>query len=77
MTEFVLSEALLDNCAGRAAEYDRENRFFSEDLDELRASQIPARCGATRFRRPWIVAQPDMPRTASVGTALRSDGAWR
>lgn len=39
MTEFVLSEALLDNCAGRAAEYDRENRFFFEDLEELRAAK--------------------------------------
>ena len=39
MTEFVLSEALLDNCAGRAAEYDRENRFFFEDLEELRATK--------------------------------------
>jgi alkylation response protein AidB-like acyl-CoA dehydrogenase len=39
MTGFVLSEALLDNCAGRAAEYDRENRFFFEDLEELRAAK--------------------------------------
>lgn len=31
-----LTEALLDNCASRAAAYDRENRFFSEDFDELR-----------------------------------------
>ena len=45
MTEFVLSEALLDNCAGRAAEYDRENRFFFEDLEELRAaSTCSLRC---------------------------------
>ena len=32
----VLSEALLDSCAGRTATYDRENRFFSEDFEELR-----------------------------------------
>ena len=39
MTEFILSETLLDNCARRAAEYDRENRFFFEDLEELRATK--------------------------------------
>jgi alkylation response protein AidB-like acyl-CoA dehydrogenase len=39
MTEVILSETLLDNCAGRAAEYDRENRFFFEDLEELRAAE--------------------------------------
>jgi alkylation response protein AidB-like acyl-CoA dehydrogenase len=32
----VLSEALLDSCAARTAIYDRENRFFSEDFEELR-----------------------------------------
>jgi alkylation response protein AidB-like acyl-CoA dehydrogenase len=31
-----LTEALLENCASRAPEYDRENRFFSEDFEELR-----------------------------------------
>jgi alkylation response protein AidB-like acyl-CoA dehydrogenase len=38
MTEFILSETLLDNCARRSAEYDRENRFFFEDLEELRSA---------------------------------------
>ncbi len=32
----VLSEALIDRCGDRAATYDRENRFFSEDFEELR-----------------------------------------
>src|SRR5713101_8229165 len=32
----VLSDDLLERCAGRAATYDRENRFFSEDFEELR-----------------------------------------
>ncbi len=35
-TESVLSEDLLARCAARAATYDRENRFFSEDFEELR-----------------------------------------
>lgn len=33
---FALSEELLDSCASRTATYDRENRFFSEDFEELR-----------------------------------------
>src|SRR5262245_27081150 len=32
----VLTEDLLRRGAGRAAAYDRENRFFQEDFDELR-----------------------------------------
>jgi alkylation response protein AidB-like acyl-CoA dehydrogenase len=31
-----LSDALIERCAQRAADYDRENRFFSEDFEELR-----------------------------------------
>jgi len=36
MAEFVLSDELLDRCGKRAAEYDRENHFPFEDLDDLR-----------------------------------------
>src|SRR5215213_2624697 len=32
----VLSDDLIDRCGERAATYDRENRFFSEDFEELR-----------------------------------------
>jgi alkylation response protein AidB-like acyl-CoA dehydrogenase len=32
----VLPEDVLQRCAERAATYDRENRFFSEDFEELR-----------------------------------------
>jgi alkylation response protein AidB-like acyl-CoA dehydrogenase len=35
-TQSVLSDALLGRCAQRAAVYDRENRFFFEDFEELR-----------------------------------------
>src|SRR4029077_1266325 len=34
----VLTQDILDRCARRAPEYDRENRFFHEDFEELRAS---------------------------------------
>src|SRR5215472_11858492 len=32
----ILSAELLQRCAQRAAGYDRENRFFFEDLEDLR-----------------------------------------
>lgn len=34
----VLSDELLERCGSRAATYDRENRFFTEDFEELRAA---------------------------------------
>ena len=34
----VLSEEMLGRCGARAAGYDRENRFFAEDFEELRAA---------------------------------------
>jgi alkylation response protein AidB-like acyl-CoA dehydrogenase len=34
----VVTETILDNCAARTAGYDRENRFFTEDFEELRAA---------------------------------------
>jgi len=37
-TVSVLTDDLLDRCAARAPVYDRENRFFSEDFEELRAA---------------------------------------
>jgi alkylation response protein AidB-like acyl-CoA dehydrogenase len=36
-TRLVLSDELLERIGSRAATYDRENRFFSEDFEELRA----------------------------------------
>src|SRR5687768_15213484 len=34
----ILSDELLARCASRAADYDRENRFFTEDFEELKAA---------------------------------------
>jgi len=33
-----LTPEILERCAGRAAGYDRDNRFFQEDFDELKAA---------------------------------------
>jgi alkylation response protein AidB-like acyl-CoA dehydrogenase len=32
----VLTEQILEDCAARAAGYDRENRFFTEDFEQIR-----------------------------------------
>ena len=34
----VLTQDILDRCARRAPDYDRDNRFFHEDFEELRSS---------------------------------------
>ena len=37
-TESILEQELLNRCRERAPVYDRENRFFQEDFDELKAA---------------------------------------
>jgi alkylation response protein AidB-like acyl-CoA dehydrogenase len=37
-SESVLSDALLERCRERAPVFDRDNRFFQEDFDELRSA---------------------------------------
>src|SRR4030095_5538746 len=37
-TMTILSDDLISRCGSRAAGYDRENRFFTEDFEELRAA---------------------------------------
>src|SRR5678809_994403 len=37
--DFVLNEEMLARFASRAATYDRENRFFTEDFEDLRAAK--------------------------------------
>src|SRR5919205_4462662 len=34
----ILTDALIDRCGQRAAGYDRNNHFFTEDFEELRAA---------------------------------------
>lgn len=34
----ILTDELIERCGQRAAEYDRENRFFSEDFEELQGA---------------------------------------
>src|SRR5919205_516760 len=34
----ILTDEIIDRCGQRAARYDRDNRFFTEDFEELRAA---------------------------------------
>jgi alkylation response protein AidB-like acyl-CoA dehydrogenase len=53
--EALLTQDILERCRSRAAEYDRENRFFHEDFTELAAAgylraAIPVELGGLGFR---------------------------
>jgi alkylation response protein AidB-like acyl-CoA dehydrogenase len=57
-----VTDALLARCGERAAMYDRENRFFQEDFDELRAAgyllaPIPAQLGGRGMTLPEVCRQ--------------------
>jgi len=50
----LLSQDILDRCAERAPIYDRENRFFNEDFEELRSAgylrmAIPTEFGGSGY----------------------------
>ena len=48
-TESILDQPLLDRCRERAAGYDRDNRFFQEDFDELKAAGYLNMAVPTKF----------------------------
>src|SRR5260221_2530038 len=48
-TATMLTPGILERCASRAAEYDRDNRFFREDFDELNAAGYLRLCVPTAF----------------------------
>ena len=59
VTGSLLSEQLLSRCRERAAGYDRDNRFFQEDFDELKAAgylnmAIPREFGGLGMRLPEV-----------------------
>jgi alkylation response protein AidB-like acyl-CoA dehydrogenase len=75
MTEFILSETLLDSCARRAAEYDRDNKFFSEDLKELRdagylLAAVPSEMGGLGLTHSQICHEQRRLARRSAPTAL-------
>lgn len=55
----LISESLFQNCANRAPIYDRENRFFAEDFEELRVAgyllmPIPSELGGWGMTLPEV-----------------------
>ncbi len=61
----VLSDDLISRCGSRAAAYDRDNRFFTEDFEELRAAgylkiAVPEQLGGAVCRWPRSAANSDV-----------------
>jgi hypothetical protein len=75
---FVLSDDLLERCAQRAAAYDRENRFFFEDFDELREakyllSAVPKEFGGLGLTLAEICQEQRRLARRSAPTALATN----
>jgi alkylation response protein AidB-like acyl-CoA dehydrogenase len=70
-----LSQDLLERCRERAAGYDRENRFFQEDFDELKAAgyflmSVPKEFGGLGWRLHEVAQQTRRLAQYSAPTAL-------
>ncbi|GAA3746580.1 acyl-CoA dehydrogenase family protein [Leifsonia bigeumensis] len=71
----ILSDDLLDTIRSRAAGYDRENIFFAEDLDDLRAAGyltalVPRSLGGLGLSLREVVHEQIRLATAAPATAL-------
>lgn len=71
----ILNDHLLLQLRARAADYDRDNRFFYEDLDDLRAAgyltlAVPEELGGHGFSVPEVVAEQARLAYAAPSTAL-------
>ena len=71
----ILSEELLQRCAQRAAGYDRENRFFFEDFEDLREASyllaaIPREFGGLGLTLSDICQEQRRLARRSAATAL-------
>ena len=74
----ILSEDLLERCAGRAATYDRENRFFSEDFEELRKAgylliPVPKELGGLGYNLADVCREQRKLAYRSPATALATN----
>ena len=77
-TERALPDDLLQHCAERAAGYDRENRFFTEDFEELRAAgylkiAVPVEFGGRGMNLAQVCAQQRRLAYRSPATALATN----
>jgi alkylation response protein AidB-like acyl-CoA dehydrogenase len=71
----LLSDALLDRIGSRAALYDRENRFFDEDIDELKEAgflraTVPVPLGGLGLRVPDFIREQVRLASRAPSTAL-------
>ena len=69
---------MLARFASRAAIYDRENRFFEEDFEELRAAKylllpLPSELGGAGMTLPLAVP----PLTVGLQLALENRQSWQ
>ena len=71
----VLTVAPLEPIRGRAAGYDQENSFFTEDLEELAAAGLPQDLCAGVRRRTG--AWPCSGRSAAKGSLRRGGSGHR
>ena len=74
----ILTEAIIEHCGERAATYDRENRFFSEDFEELRAAgylkiAIPVELGGMGYSLSDVVRQQQRLAYRAPATALATN----
>jgi alkylation response protein AidB-like acyl-CoA dehydrogenase len=71
----LLSDAMLESFRSRAAGYDRDNRFFQEDFDDLRAAgylrmAVPAEFGGLGFTLADVARETRRVATCAPATAL-------
>ena len=71
----LLDDPLLHRIRARAAAYDRDNRFFHEDLDELRSAgyltlAVPKELGGHGFTVPEVLGEQARLASAAPATAL-------
>jgi alkylation response protein AidB-like acyl-CoA dehydrogenase len=75
---YALSDTVLEHCAERTAVYDRENRFFSEDFEELREAgylkiAIPRDFGGAGMTLPQVCQEQRRLAYRSAPTALATN----
>jgi alkylation response protein AidB-like acyl-CoA dehydrogenase len=74
-TGSILPDALLERCRERAPRYDRENRFFQEDFDELRSAgyllqAVPTEFGGLGYTLPEVARETRRLAQFAPATAL-------
>ena len=72
---FSFKQDLLDRCLERAPGYDRDNRFFQEDFEELRDAGYLLTAVPKEFGGPRNVDGRDRPSDEETGLLRPADGA--